>query len=92
VEITLPDAFFIDRDELGTGVDWELTLGVDIERPEKEGEGVVLQLRMDTDTVDIPMHARYLAPNEAGRRGVEVVASARAGWKCGQGGSMVRWS
>jgi hypothetical protein len=73
-------------------VDWELTLGVDIERPEKEGEGVVLQLRMDTDTVDIPMHARYLAPNEAGRRGVEVVASARAGWKCGQGGSMVRWS
>jgi hypothetical protein len=82
LHLSLPDALFIDRDELtgtwtsGTVVDtwWMSPEVVDIERPEmRDGEGSTLDLRMKGGSgslveVDVPLHARYLEPSEVGHR------------------------
>lgn len=104
VSLTLPDAIFIDRDELidlwgqsrdeHARVEWWLSpVTIDIERPVRDDAPTsVLRLRLDTATpLDIPMHARYLRPNESGRQEVTLFGqdAIQTGWKCGLGRSYV---
>ena len=106
LDIPLPDALFIDpdevRDALRPGVEWSLEPDViDIERPvqvDAEPTHLYLSLpgplatgaeagsvlRLDTN-VKVPMHARYLEPNDHGRETVWLFAEEaplRGAWVC----------
>jgi hypothetical protein len=109
LDVSLPDALFIDpdeiRDAMHPGIEWSLEPDVvDIERPvrldadptylylslpapagadpgveEEEGTG-----RLDM-TVKVPMHARYLRPNDHGRETIWLFTEEeplRGGWVC----------
>lgn len=103
VSLTLPDAIFLDRDELidlwgqsgqeDARVGWLLTPNtIDIERPVRNGiTPSVLQVTLNTTTpLDIPLHGRYLRPNEGGRQEVTILRqeAIRGGWSCGPGESL----
>lgn len=94
VSLTLPDAVFIDRDEISDlwprdQVAWTLSPDkIDIERPVRDDAERVhfsVQLGPDVRALDIPLHTRYLRPNVSGRQRVDVVVknSLQAGWACG---------
>jgi hypothetical protein len=94
IDLTLPDALFPDRNELldkwslpGGPIAWTLTPEViDIERPvEVDGSGGSL-LRLELDgsmrEVEVPLHARYLQPDDSGEREV-VIDHFQGAWVCG---------
>lgn len=95
LSLRLPDAIFIDRDEIKDQwstetVSWTLTPSrIDIERPVRnDTEPVRLTLELDpkVTSLDIPLHTRYLQPNAEGREEVVVFGSGGAvqdGWACG---------
>ena len=94
MHIQLPDALFIDRDELldlwstsSRITEWELRPEIiDIERPVRLVDGVSLCLVVgdEVDELDIPLHARYLVPSELGYTTVQILeyGDFRAGLVC----------
>lgn len=98
IEVSLPDALFPDRNELldkwslpGGLLAWTLTPEViDIERPVdlngRSSGGSVLRLELDGSVeveVEVPLHARYLPPNDSGEMEV-VIDHFRGAWYCGE--------
>ncbi|RSH91462.1 hypothetical protein EHS25_009761 [Saitozyma podzolica] len=96
IEVSLPDALFPDRNELldkwslpGGPIAWTLTPEViDIERPVdlngSSSGGSVLRLELDRSVeVEVPLHARYLPPNDSGEMEV-VIDHFRGDWFCGE--------
>jgi hypothetical protein len=101
VSFNLPDAIFVDRDEIidlwgqedssaGTSrrrIEWNLSpKKIDIERPVRNTTEVsTLRLAFSgVDVLDVPLHARYLEPND---HGFEVVSlfgdeGVKTGWDC----------
>ena len=94
ISLELPDAIFIDRDEIkdqwstSETVSWALSPDkIDIERPiRNDTEPVQLSLDLDprVTSLDIPLHTRYLRPNAQGREEVVVFgeATVQDGWAC----------
>lgn len=108
LELSFPDALFIDRDELRDSlhrIEWTLDPDViDIERPVRS-DVPLSRLRISPSVsscasdeiicdasvemqVKIPMHGRYLEPDNSGHRLVWLFAGEesgelRGGWVCG---------
>ena len=92
VSFTLPDSIFVDRHELmdlwgqGGRVQWELTPEtVDIERPiSNTTKYSNLRVGWVDGELDIPLHVRYLEPNNVGSEVVDLFQKDRvkAGWDC----------
>jgi hypothetical protein len=92
VSLTLPDAIFIDRHELidlwaqAGRVDWKLTPGtIDIERPvSNTTEFSTLRVSWSKGGLDVPLHVRYLEPNDVGSKVVTLFQKddVKAGWGC----------
>ena len=104
VSFTLPDSIFVDRHELidiwghGHGrVEWILTPEkIDIERPiSNTTEYSTLRVGWVDGELDIPLHVRYLEPNDDGSEVVNLFRKddVKAGWGCtgmkGKLGSLV---
>jgi hypothetical protein len=90
---TLPDAIFVDRDELidlwsqSGHIEWDLKpTKIDIERPVRAGvQASVLRLSWSGDeTLDLPLHARYLRPNEDASEVITLFQEGDvvSGWNC----------
>ena len=98
VDIALPDSLFLDRDELRDALldlDWSVTPStIDIERAVRPGEPLShlsLNVPPDRGNLDIPLHARYQQPNEAGYVVVPLFKGGQSGdirgaWWCANGG------
>jgi len=99
VSFTLPDSIFVDRDELidiwgqgaGSRVQWALTPDkIDIERPITNAtERSNLRVGWSEGQLDVPLHVRYLEPNDVGPEVVTLFQEhdVKAGWSCvGLGG------
>ena len=100
VSFTLPDAIFVDRDEIidlwgqsssaGSSrrkIEWDLLpKNIDIERPVRNTTEVTsLRLAFSgMNVLDIPLHARYLEPNDHGAESIALFqdGAAQAGWDC----------
>jgi hypothetical protein len=92
VSFNLPDSIFVDRHELidlwgqGGRVEWDLTPEkIDIERPiSNTTEYSTLRVSWFDGELDIPLHVRYLEPNDEGSELVNVFRedAVKAGWDC----------
>jgi hypothetical protein len=92
VSFNLPDSIFVDRHELidlwgqGGRVEWELTPEkIDIERPiSNTTEYSTLRVGWSDGGLDIPLHVRYLEPNDKGSEVVNLFREdgVAAGWNC----------
>lgn len=100
VSLTLPDAIFVDRDEIidlwgqssSAGrsrrkIEWDLSpKNIDIERPVRNTTEVTsLRLAFSgIDVLDVPLHARYLEPNDHGAESITLFqdGAVEAGWDC----------
>jgi hypothetical protein len=92
VSFNLPDSIFVDRHELidlwgqGGRVEWELTPEeIDIERPvSNTTEYSTLRVGWVDGELDIPLHVRYLEPNNKGSEVVNLFLKdkVKAGWGC----------
>jgi hypothetical protein len=92
VSFNLPDSIFVDRHELidlwgqRGRVEWDLTPEkIDIERPiSNTTEYSTLQVGWFDGELDIPLHVRYLEPNDNGSEVVNLFREdgVKAGWDC----------
>jgi hypothetical protein len=92
VSFNLPDSIFVDRHELmdlwgqGDRLQWELTPEkIDIERPiSNTTEYSTLRIGWVAGELDIPLHVRYLEPNDNGSEVVDLFLKdgVKAGWDC----------
>ena len=92
VSFNLPDSIFVDRHELidlwgqGGRVEWDLTPEkIDIERPiSNTTEYSTLRVGWFDGELDIPLHVRYLEPNDKGSEMVNLFREdgVKAGWDC----------
>jgi hypothetical protein len=91
VSFNLPDSIFFDRHELielwSQGqVEWELTPEkIDIERPvSNTTEYSTLRVGWVAGELDIPLHVRYLEPNDKGSEVINLFRDdgVKAGWGC----------
>lgn len=98
LSLSFPDSIFVDRDEIkdlwdkGGGVAWSLSPPeIDIERPvrgdQEEAVRLYIEVASTVQSLDIPLHARYLRPNSAGREEVQLFGErgeAVGGWACSE--------
>jgi hypothetical protein len=92
VSFNLPDSIFVDRHELidlwgqGGRVEWDLTPEkIDIERPiSNTTEYSTLRVGWFDGELDIPLHVRYLEPNDQGSEVINLFREdgVKAGWNC----------